>query len=642
MLSIFFIIFGSIGIFLNWPIIKKGIFELLTTPWDVNSLTYALREYRPGFSRLDGDIAAVISVIILVLAFMRTTKTLLNLKTMMLAVTSAILSAEIFYAFSLGLPLYSYTGLLYSTLFYLCAFIASIFRIGSMKSLNSTFMGKPMSESKVFSQTFSRVLSHASTLLKIKLTAQDNIKPGWEKGEERAFEESEIRIGRDEGWANLVIGDAWDSVSGKHGILRIIGKSIVYEPLSSHYSFAVDGTPYTETKELPDNSILTLVSGYGPGLKIAGSSDVHSFLHPQTMKRAGEIAVDEFKKLQSTFKILIIMVLLGLPLLWVFLGLQEKSLGNYITGIENRNNRLNHELQKKSQAIARLDKDKKDAHIQMRRFKQRIEGLKKEGKSKERELRKKIDEFERFKNRVMEESVSKELEHIAKIIDIKFCSQRVAVYFPVVTFFPGGDIVLGTGFFAKKGNGEVSLVNEKNLVFDDKEKKWGESYFFIYPHTWDSFSRYDKMIKEKKISDEAFHRELKKFSRLHDLMIVSGSQWTEMNSRIEPNGIVKTDITDFPGYLYGDVPEIDYRVSILDKVIFYGFREGHRFYTPGIVSDSSESTIEAGISTSAGSAGGLLVKVKVREAGDYSVIGISHPVIKERPENKKKILFLRF
>jgi hypothetical protein len=638
MLSIFFVIFGSIGIFLNWPIIKKGILEQLTTPWDVNSLTYALGEYRPGFSRLDGDIVAVISVIILIFAFMRTTKILLNLKTMMLAVIAAILSAEIFYALSHGLPLYSYTGLLYSTIFYLFAFISSIFRIGSMKSLNSTFMGKPMSESKVFSQTFSSVLSHASTFLKIKLTPQDNIKPGWEKGEEREFEGSEIRIGRDESWANLVIGNEWNSVSGKHGILRIIGKSILYEPVSSHYSFAVDGTPYTEAKELPDNSILTLVSGYGPGLKTACSSDVHSVLHPQTMRRAGEIAVDEFKKLQSTFKILIIMVLLGLPLLWIFLGLQEKFLSHYITGIENRNKQLNQELKTKSQEIARLDKDKKNAQIQMRRFKQRIEGLKKEGKSKERELRKKIDEFERFKNRVMKENVSKELGHIAKIINIKFCSQRVAVYFPVVTFFTDGDIVLGTGFFAKKGKGEVSLVNEKNLVFDDKEKRWGESYFFIYPHTWDPFSQYYKMIKEKKISNETFHQELIKFSRLHNLMIVSGSQWTEMNSRIETNGIVKTDIKDFPDYLFGDVPEIDYRVSILDMIIFYGFQEGNRFYSPGIVSDSSESTIEASISTSPGSARGLLVKVL--EDGNYSVIGISRSVIKEGP--KKKSLFSRF
>jgi hypothetical protein len=638
MLSIFFVIFGSIGIFLNWPIIKKGILEQLTTPWDVNSLTYALGEYSPGFSRLDGDIVIVISVIILMFAFMRTTKILLNLKTMMLAVIGAILSAEIFYAFSHGLPLYLYTGLLYSTIFYLFAFISSIFRIGSMKSLNSTFMGKPMSESKVFSQTFSKVLSHASTLLKIKLTARDNIKPGWVKGEEREFEGSEIRIGRDERWANLVIGNEWDSISGKHGILRIIGKSIVYEPLSGHYSFGVDGAPYTETKELPDNSILTLVSGYGPGLKVSCSSDSHSILHPQTMRRAGEIAVDEFKKLQATFKILIIMVLLGLPLLWIFLGFQEKSLGNYITGIENRNKQLNQELKTKSQEIARLDKDKKDAQIQMKRFKQRIEGLKRQGKSKERELKKRIEEFERFKNRMMGEDVSKELGHIAKIINIKFCSQRVAIYFPFVTFFPGGDIVLGTGFFAKKGSGEVYLVNEKNRVFDDKEKRWGESLFFIHPHTWDHFSRYYKMIKDKKISNEKIHRELVKFSRLHNLMIVSGSQWTEMNSRIETNGIVKTGIKDVPDYLFGDVPEIDYRVSILDKVIFYGFREGNRFYSPGMVSDSSESTIETGISTAPGSARGLLVKV--REDGNYSVIGIPRSVIREGAQ--KRTLFLRF
>ena len=93
MLSIFFAIFGSIGIFLNWPVIEKGIFRLLTKPLGDSQMLAILNGYCAGFYRLDGTIIIVISLLILFSAFIRTSKPLLNLRTILLVVTSAIVSA---------------------------------------------------------------------------------------------------------------------------------------------------------------------------------------------------------------------------------------------------------------------------------------------------------------------------------------------------------------------------------------------------------------------------------------------------------------------------------------------------------------------------------------------------------------------
>jgi hypothetical protein len=637
MLSIFFAIFGVIGVFLNWPILKKGIFQQLTTPENVTGLNYILGQFSPGFDRLDGKILVGISALLLVSAVVKTRKILLNLKTLVLAIMAAILAAEIFSALDMGLPLYAYTGLLYSSFFYLCAFIASIFKMGSMKSLNSTFLGKPMTESKIFSQTFSRALSQAAASWKIKFTAQDDIQPTWGKGEEREWTGSEIRLGRDEAWANLVIGSKWEAVSTRHGFLRLIGKSLLYEPIAAHYAFAVDGKPYTGSKELPDPSTLTLVSGFGPSFKISLAPDPHSIFHPQSIKRAGEIAVDEFKKLQTTFKILIVMVLLGLPLLWMFLELQKEPLGKFIKTMEQHNRQLNQELESKAQAIRQLHQNRQETQIEISRFKRQIEELKKAGRSKALEIKQKTEEFERYKQQVAKKSFAPELEQIARIIDIKFRSQKTAIYFPVITCFPGGEAVVGTGFFAKKKDGGICLLNEKAVVFDDKTKKWGEAFFFVDPSTWEKFAQYYRLIKDKRSPGTDLYREMKTISQQYNLMTISENQWRQMNGQINGDGMVTAEVKDFPAYLLADVPGLDPEAFVLDNIILYGFRDGNPFYAPGLVCDETDSAVETNVPIAPGFTGGYLVKV--HSTGGYSLIGVFSSALRE--EGVGNAVFLR-
>jgi len=638
MLSIFLVIFGSIGIFLNWPIISEGFFKILSTPWSSEKVIFSIQQFSSGYSRLDGDIIIGISVFILITSFIRTTKILLNLRILSLTIISAILAAELFTVIRLEYPFYLYTGLLYSTIFYLLAFVSALLRIGSMKSLNSTFMGKPMSESRVFSQTFSKFLNNASKVLQVKFTAEDDIRSDWNSGEQKEFESNEIKIGRDQEWANLRIGSKWSSVSGKHGIIRVIGNSVVYEPVSGHYAFSINGTPHTAPKEISNDSKLSLVSGSGPQFKMGHNLRNYSIMHPKSMLRAGDIARDEFKRLQTTFKILIVMVFLAIPLLWIFSGTQKKFLNEYIGKIKQKNEQFNDELKEKIQKINDLDIVTKKSKAEIKSLKNKISSLEEMGYTDGYEIEKTREKIEKLKNTTLTKSLSKEITKFAKIVDIKFTSQQISIYFPFIAFKEKERVVTGTAFFLKNRSGSISMVTEKTLVFSNQNKKMNQAYFFIYPETWRLFNQYHKTIKKGDKSATKLYQELKKISSRINLMVIDGRKWKVLSSNIDGNGIVKASIRDFPDFLVSYVPKIDTSISLLDRVAVYGFFGGEKFYSVGNVNNLSPKLIRVNSTVKRGFASGFLIKILPN--GNYSVIGITNSHGKDR--HLSRIYFLRF
>jgi hypothetical protein len=619
MLAVFLVIIGTMGLALNWPTIQKGILEGLTVPWLADSVVSAVRGCS-AFLRLDGKIILVLAAAILVSAFIRTTRILLNVRLMVLAVILAIISAEIFMVLIHDYPLSSYTGTLYSLIFYFMAFAASIFRFGSIKSLNSTFMGRPLSESKAFSQTFGSFLGHVSSAVKVKFTAEDNIGRGWNKGEEREFDSNEIRIGREADWANLAVGKEWTSVSNRHGVIRVIGKTLLYEPTTDYYSFSINGIPSKESKELPNQSVLSLVSGHGPSLAVNFSIASRSLFHLKTMGRVGEITSDEFKKLRFTFKIMVIMTLLALPLLWGFKGLQDRYLDDHIKQQADQKIKIEKKLKEKSEETDKLRTKQDETQARVQCLKEDVTRLKKQNLQKNRELAEKSSELEILKRPTLPGEEQKKIEQAAKIIDIRFCSQRTNVYFPFVICFEKGKTAKGTGFFAREQNGKVYLITLKNTVFDTKKGKWGHSFFFIYRDTWQQFLSCCERIKKSKQGKQKFSKDIKNFPGLYQVLYISRSGWKEKKIEIHANGFIKMEIENFPEYLFNDTPVIDGKFSASDKIAFFGCSREKKFYSAGIIRNIHGPYIYIHADTKNGFPGGPLLKVLAN--GKYTVIGI--------------------
>jgi hypothetical protein len=636
MLAVFVILFGSIGVFLNWPVFRDGIFRLLTSPWSENSLFFAIQQYSHGFSRPDGIVVIGLSLVILLTAFIRTRRFVLNLRILLLVIIMAIMASELFTVFQLKFPLYSYTGLLYSGLFYFFALVSAIFRFGSMKSFNSTFMGKPMSESRVFSQTFSQVLGRVSGSLQINIEAVDQISPDFNQGKENLFGSAEIKIGRDKDWADLVVGDQWDMVSNRHGIIRAIGNSLVYEPLSGHYAFALNGNPYTVPREIPSSTRLNLVSGAGPVLTVSYRFQKQPLLHPKTMLRAGEIARDEFKRLQSTFKVLVIMVILGLPLLWIFSGIQKKALGNYIDGIKIQNEQFTRDLEEKVGTIEEMNRESGKTRDEIRRLKNRIKGLEQTERVNQDEVDNSRDRLDGLKNRNYSGKISLERQRVAKIIDIKLSSQRISIYFPAVTFFAEQKVVFGAGFFLKDRSGKYVLATEKSKILDRVNPKSIRTFFFIYPDSWKAFEKYYSDVENRKISITAFRRDLEKNSARYNLMAIDGRQWKQGGGECDGNAVVTSWVKNFPGYLLPYVPGMDSGFSSPDQAIVYGFSSGRKMVVPVSVVSRTRQLITVKSASVAGFSGGLLIRVST--GGKYTAIGISHSSGKAPPSRQLKFL----
>ncbi len=638
MLSIFFVIFGSIGIFLNWPVIEKGIFVFLTQPLGNSQVLATIKGYCAGFYRLDGTIIIVISLLILMSAFIRTSKAILNLRRILLVVTTAIISAELFTVIQAGFSFHRFTGLMYSSIFYLLGLVAATFKIGSMKSFNSTFAGKPMSESKAFSQTFSQVINNVSRSLKIECQARDNIDTDWRKGQTREFSEHEINIGRDRNWADLTVGPEWDTVSKQHGIIRVIGNSMIYEPISSHYAYALDGKPFSVPKEIPNQSRLSLVSGLGPEFTVGYEFKKNPVLHPKTMFRAGEIARDEFKRLQSTFKILIVLVILALPLLWVFTGVQKKVMGDYIDGIKNQNQEFTLELKGKMDRIGKLDLENQDNQKEINRLKSRISQLKHYGAGNGEELDNSQSQIEKIKKRAAGSKIGIQTKRLAKIIDIKLSSQRISVYFPCLTFFGESRARSGSGFFVKGRGGRISLVTEKAMVIGNSSRKNTRTYLFVYPDSWKIFQQYHSSLIQRRQSVTVLHQQLKKNSSRYNLMVLDGRKWRSFGREFSGNAIVAASIKNFPDYLLPYVPKADTAVSRSDRVIVYGFQSGKKTYSVGNIIKIARNMVRVQPAVRLKVSGGLLLKVLPN--GNYAAVGVVHSGGVKGPGSG--IPFLRF
>ena len=135
MLAVFFVFLGTIGIFLNWPIISQGVFTQLTHPAVTNPLALSFYKFSQGFTRPDGKIIIIITIVIILSAFLRTTKTLLNLRSIILAAVSAMLTGEVLIVLGSDYPLYSFTGLIFTAVFFILSFVVTLLKIGSTRSL---------------------------------------------------------------------------------------------------------------------------------------------------------------------------------------------------------------------------------------------------------------------------------------------------------------------------------------------------------------------------------------------------------------------------------------------------------------------------------------------------------------------------
>jgi hypothetical protein len=627
MLAVFLVILGSLGLILNWPIINRGILSWLTLPLPFYHPDTSPEQGFPAFFRPDGIIILVLSAVVLISAFVRTNRTLLNLRLTILAVIAAIISAEIFMAANLNRLLSSYTGTLYSIIFYFMAFVASIFRFGSLKSLNSTFIGKPMSESRVLSQNFVQLIENVSTVVKVTFTAKDKIGGGWNPGEEREFEANEIRIGRDAQWANLKVGEEWPSISNRHGIIRVIGQTIVYESLTDYYSFSVDGIPFKDPKELPDRSVLSLVSGHGPHLKVHYQLANRSWFHPQTVDRVREITSDEFKKLQLTFKIILIMVILALPLLLIFSGLQEKSSRDSSKQKEKITGELSQKVKETQKKL--IEEEKKTHKLQSACQEDQIKitqlagekkQLEKEKLQKEKELAEKESQLEILKHPPLSEENKIELQRAANRIDLLFCSQDTAVYFPFVTQFENKKYRVGTGFFARGQDGKYYLITFKNLVYDPRQGKWGDTYFFIYKNTWEQFSNCLQTIKTEQSQRQEARKRRAAFTDLYHVFAVTQDRWKTKKMAVRTNGVIMIEMENFWEYLKKDTPVIEQRFSVSDKIAFFGCNENDRFYSVGVIKAIDPSFISIQAAQRNGLPGGPLVKVINED--QYRVIGM--------------------
>lgn len=639
MLSLFFVIFGSIGIFLNWPIINRGFFILLTKPWDETYLVDALHQYSSGFARPDGCIIIGLSLMILLSAFMRTTKALLNTRIVLLAIISAIVSAELFTVIRQNYSFYIYVGLLYATIFYLLAFVSAIFRFGSMKSFNSTFMGKPMSESQVFSQTFSQMMGQVARSPLIQIKAGDDMNSHWSRGEEREFSGAEVKLGRDNRWADLVIGTDWGAVSGKHGILRIIGNAMVYEPVAGHYAFGVNGKPFTSPKEIPDQSSLSLVSGLGPRMTVSYDFQKKPVIHPRTMLKVGEIARDEFKNLQTTFKILIVMVVLGMPLLWWFSAIQKKEAGDYIARIREQNIQFTRDLKEKMDRIDQMDLEGQKSQQEINRLRSRIRQLNEQDGYGQEEIQSSRDRIDALKTKAQTEKRSREINKIAKIIEIKLSSQRISVYFPFISFSGNRMVGTGTALFVKNRKGKFFVASEEaSLTKGGGGTSDITAFFFIYPDSWKAFSNYLVKVKKGRPRGAELRQELSKNHSRYNLLVIDGKKWRRVGPVYRDNAIVTVPIKNLPDYLLPYIPRMDDGVSKTDRVIVYGFSSGKKIYSPADIKGLTDSMIKVRPTDKKNFSGAFLIKVQ--KNGHYSVAGMSHSA--DTGSGSGQTLFLSF
>ncbi len=479
MLAVLFVLLGAFGIFLNWLVLISGLFASLTHPLGKSSTTLIpiISNFSQGISRLDGWIVILVAVILLITIFIHTTNSLLFFRSFTLAAASLLLLGELLNAITAHMEFYTYAGLLYTTVFFFLAFVAAIFKMGSKRSLNSTLQGIPMSESQALTQTLANTLKAATISLRTKLTPLEDISDEWKKGVSKEFSDTEIKFGRDSNWATVPIGAQWKAVSRKHGILKVIGKTLYYEPLSFNYAFSVNGVPHQNIAEVPSGSTLSLVSGYGPSFKVNYSMK-ESGVSLKTINQAARFAGEEFKRLQGTMKLFVIIAILGLPFFGGVSVLQDKAYRDYIKRSYAENRELKAKVENLRKVIEEYDTliAKKRGYLaelnaKIAKLQEELEREKQRriyDRQKIDSLKSEINKLSSLRKNIVPKEILDSARSVIAIIDKEL--QNLQLVFPIVSIIKNKDSVgigEGTGFFVRDQSGNVYAVTVSHVIGGD-------------------------------------------------------------------------------------------------------------------------------------------------------------------------------
>jgi hypothetical protein len=317
MLAVLAAILAVLGLLLNWPSFANGIFHLAAA-----DLARAGVFFGTGFGTAMGKLVLAVAFFMGLTFFLRPSLLLLRLRSLVLGSTAALLSLAIVQAARASCPFHSCTGLVFSALLMLSAFLAASMRIGAVAPAASG--SQPLNageESFMLKSIFAKGLPR-SQAKKLYVTSLDDMDERWPQAMTRAFAKREVTIGRDMAWADIQVGGVWGAVSSRHAKVRVIGNSIFFEPLAGHYAFAIDGIPCQAAKEMRSGSILSLVSGLGPRLKLELKTSGEKGDSIPEVERKSEIMDDNDRKLRSTLMGMLVMVLLSLVLFGVFLAAQ--------------------------------------------------------------------------------------------------------------------------------------------------------------------------------------------------------------------------------------------------------------------------------------------------------------------------------
>lgn len=669
MLAVFLVIIGVIGIILNWPIITDGFFALATSyTTNVQTPSVFSEKFSPGFTRFDGVILLIVSVILVITLFLHTTKKLIVIRTLILSLVNAFLLAELYIAaIKNGLPFYSYSGLLFSSVFFMASFFASFLKYGSTKSLKSTQLGIPTSETQTLRQTMKDTLQTAKSSFTIKLTALDDINNEWKKGVTKEFTDIELKFGRDSEWANVIIGPDWGAVSKKHGILKVIRNTLYYEPIAKNYSYAVNDKPNEIAAEISNNSIISLVSGFGPKIKVEYESRQLSILNRKTFLKAGEIARQEFKKLQTTLKMFVVLAILGIPLLGVSAKIQHFAWMNHLNKLDiekkkiskkwneakselkkktseletekSKVERLKNEAMQISSKLNQTEQKLKEMELLGETYKKDAEKLRDEKIKYEEKLKDVENQLQEAKDKLQKESLSaiiNRAEQVAMEID-KFLVEH-SLIIPVVTvpiiskkdiekkYNGNPPIGSGTSFVAHDLSGRFFIITLGHVVNikDENGTTLPSISFLGMKKEWAENTIEMRKTIEKLINNNASENDFVE----EGIFVFENKEWREANLKVNKefnDNIVFLEITQgIPPKYKKLAPVISSEIK--EDMIFasFGYLRGEkRAYSVGIIDEIREDFFTGLSNIYHGFSGGPAILIPETEEEVWKVIGVN-------------------
>lgn len=566
MLAVFLVLMSCIGLLLNWPVLG-GFFRTLTMPLGNASLEAAAL----GYSRPDGLFLIGIALAMVFTLFISTKPWLIVVRSLALSILTALLMAELFVALMTDPPkppIYSLIGLAYSVCFLFFAFLASTLKVGSNRSLVSTLQGTPMSESQALTQGIKETLQIGRTQMDVRLTALDQLANDFPMGNSIVFSRPEVNIGRDDtGWAHLRVGSSWQAVSRKHLILQVVGNSLLVQPIARSYAYAINGQPRTMASEVPQGAELSLVSGNGPRLKVEYTVKKVPALSTKAIAGASRAAAEEFRRMQYTMKIFILLVLLGLPLggaarFFEKLAIekdkaeQERKYQETEKNLRSAQDALTksaaetEQARKELQALETTKRQQEAALREMLERQQRLlaektatererEALQSEIEAQREEISKLQNEIERVRieNSNIQAYMMK-ADEMAKQLDAKLRPEEgIGSVFPIIAYSEKSDKSgSGSGFIlASKGNYYLAtaahcIPEEEGIVVLGIKAPWTRE--------WDKFRQKIKELSEKYGNNG---EKLLKEAMVLGIIILPASLW-ERDLVTEYDGLATVDI----------------------------------------------------------------------------------------------------